>query len=262
MHDAHVKISARQQGRNKVIRTPIRALWIDFHRTAVERRPDTLKRAAQEALGREIPETAEQVETMVEDARRILDLSGIGLEIESRERWVEANLSAFAKYGCTAAIARQMSDLVCDESNYVATPERLAFMRELLERFPCRHVLIASNAKFAIVDRFIRDHGFASVTVATGDLLGVLKPDQEFSKRLIEVTGVPPQNTLFVGNSRRNDLPTARLGVNVVIILPSSVTESSREITERVGGLIGQVHITRSLEEAKTVIERNFVNAR
>jgi len=26
-------------------------------------------------LGREIPETAEQVETMVEDARRILDLS-------------------------------------------------------------------------------------------------------------------------------------------------------------------------------------------
>jgi len=263
MHDVRVKAkSARHRGRGKGAKMPIGAFWIDFHRTAVERLPDTLKRAAEEALGRSIPETAEQVETMVENARRILDLSSIGRECESRERWIEANMVAFAKYGCNASIAERISELVCAESNYVATPERLEFIRWLLNVFPCKHALTASNAKFATITQFLRDHGFNSVAAVSGDLLNVYKPSQEFFERLIEVTEVPPQNTLFVCNSPRNDLLAARLGVNVVIILPSSVIESSKQITERVGGLIGQVHITRSLEEAKTVIKRNFVNAR
>ena len=132
----------------------------------------------------------------------------------------------------------------------------------LLNEFPCKHVLTASNAKFAIITQFLREHGFNSVAAVSGDLLNVYKPSQEFFKRLIEVTEVPPRNTLFIGNSRRNDLLAARLGVNVVIILPSSVTDSPEEITQRVGGLIGMVQIVRSLKEAKTVIEHNFVNTR
>jgi len=264
MSDERENERVLQTGRAENEKIEINSLWLDYHGTIAYRKAGALKRAAEKALGCKIIKNAEAINADIETIRTELDLQETSDEVDGPDKWIEINRRAF---GCSVEEATRMSEYVRDERNYIVSPKRLKFVRWLLSRFPSRNrsgkfVLTASNADFTTVSRFVESHVLEGVRPVSGNLLGVYKPNICFSKRLIEATGVSPENTLSVANSWRNDLPAARLGVNVVIILPPSVSMSPDEIMKRVGEVKGRVVIVRSLMAARQAIIQNFVQIR
>jgi hypothetical protein len=263
MSDERKNICARQNGRALEGKIPIKSLWLDYHGTIVRRRAGALKRAVERALGRPLVQTAEEINAMIERVR--LEFDGQDMEeMEGPEKWIAVNMRAF---GCTKEQASLMSEYVCDESNYVVSAKRLKFVRWLLSMFPPqntsgKYVVTASNADYTALSRFLERHGLSGVKPVSGDLMGIYKPNIGFYQRIIDVTQVPPENTLFIANSPRTDGRAARLGVNVVVILPPSVLMSPSEAISKVSGIKGRVFVVRSLMAARQVIARNFTTIR
>jgi len=264
MSDERKNGCARQNGRAQEGKIPIESLWLDYHGTLAHRRAGALKRAVERALGRPLAQTAEEINAMIERVRLEFDGQDISEDMEGPEKWIAVNMRAF---GCTEEQALLMSEYVRDESNYVVSAKRLKFLRWLLSMFPPqnasgKYVVTASNADYTVLSRFLEKHNLHGVKPVSGDLMGIYKPNTGFYQRIIDVTEVPPERTLFIANSWRTDLRAARLGVNVVVILPQSVLMSPSEAISRVSGIKGKVFVVRSLMAARQVIVSNFTTIR
>jgi FMN phosphatase YigB (HAD superfamily) len=65
----------------------------------------------------------------------------------------------------------------------------------------------------------LRELGLPVNMIATSDDWGVSKPDPGFFRKMIEVSPVGPDQTLYVGDRLDNDIePAARLGLRTALI--------------------------------------------
>lgn len=134
---------------------------------------------------------------------------------------------------CIEAAAEMIED-VMSGSSWVAVPGAAAALRALSDAG--YQLAVVSNA-WGTVAQWLEQHGVCSVqggdlprvaTVIDSHLVGVEKPDPRIFQLAIDVLGVPPERSLYVGDTIRFDVNGAyRAGLHPVHVDPYDFCDGS-----------------------------------
>lgn len=161
-------------------------------------------------------------------------LNGHGTPVTLEQ--VHATRDRFARQGVDGVYKRVMWDLAPDDDAassllsdfrdwleprqfelnplFDGVPETLATLAE-------RYQLALAANQGAYIHDLLREHGihrYFSASAIAGEI-GVAKPEEGFFRHLLDVTGVPPERAVMVGDSVANDLnPAHLLGLRTVLV--------------------------------------------
>ena len=124
-----------------------------------------------------------------------------------QDHWVEVFQQAFQQLSINANAER--ASLFCvqglsEREPYEETVKIVSYIREN------RKIAAVTNADNASLFPLLKKHSLNFHYVLTSEILGAYKPDPQVFKGIIDISGIPAERVLFVGDTQLDDIHGAK----------------------------------------------------